>query len=272
MSNTHKTAVVTVSREGVQFGPNSWFSHEKITGVPLAILQDPNSTMRSLAAANYHNWVAEALNTPDIKAEMISVEVKVDEAMLQAVRDTLSSKERVFFDIVAERIRQNEQWGGPGHDDEHAAADWLRFVVTQAVKAREGCLDDNYLIAVDPEGYRARLVKIAALAVAAIESHDRKYHSDEGEAGPAHYADFGKNELLDYLAAVLPEEVSIRKFALSYWAGINAGLDQRDRPVDAAMQRALAATREFNGAFLGASNATVSMDFTDASITVEVEG
>lgn len=76
----------------------------------------------------------------------------------------------VYVDIRAERERQDMQWGGPEHDDEHAPADWLHFIDKQST---EGFLDDE-LGEQEPGSYRMRLVKIAALAVAAIESHDRK--------------------------------------------------------------------------------------------------
>lgn len=61
--------------------------------------------------------------------------------------------------------REHAQWGGPAHDDEHSAADWLLYIDKQVNKALG--TPDN-----DP-GDRARFVKIAALAVAAIESGDR---------------------------------------------------------------------------------------------------
>jgi hypothetical protein len=66
--------------------------------------------------------------------------------------------------IVLERSRQDQQWGGPGHDDEHDAADWREFIKKQAGRI-------SYLRLANP---RDCFIKIAALAVAAIESIDRR--------------------------------------------------------------------------------------------------
>jgi len=91
---------------------------------------------------------------------------------------------RSIADILAERKRQDAQWGGPAHDDSHNIWDWLHFIDLQVGKTREGPIDQ-----------RARLVKIAALALAAIESIDRKdteeicphgIHIDNACGGAAH--------------------------------------------------------------------------------------
>jgi Domain of unknown function (DUF3846) len=71
---------------------------------------------------------------------------------------------RVFGALDVERAAQDKQWGGPSHDDEHARPEWLDFIEHQIQRA--GWETTNV-------GYRNRLIKIAALAVAAIESHDR---------------------------------------------------------------------------------------------------
>lgn len=71
------------------------------------------------------------------------------------------TKDTVYMNIRAERARQDEQWGGPEHDDEHTPWDWSNLIEQQAFWGREQ----------DPW---CRFVKIAALAVAAIESIERK--------------------------------------------------------------------------------------------------
>ncbi len=53
--------------------------------------------------------------------------------------------------------------GGPSHDDEHPLADWLDFLQIQLTG-----------ISGDAGQARARLLKVAALSVAAIESLDRQ--------------------------------------------------------------------------------------------------
>lgn len=69
----------------------------------------------------------------------------------------------IFGDINAERVEQDRKWGGPAHDDEHTHAEWIDYIHEHAAKARAS-----------PSMYRNQLVRVAALAVAAIEAHDRK--------------------------------------------------------------------------------------------------
>lgn len=66
----------------------------------------------------------------------------------------------VYEAIVIERIRQNQQWGGAAHDDQHVPDEFLNFILKQVHK-RDGDV-------------RERLVKIAALSVAALESIERQ--------------------------------------------------------------------------------------------------
>jgi hypothetical protein len=75
--------------------------------------------------------------------------------------------QHVIDEIDAERARQDVQWGGPAHDDQHHPDEWIDYINKQA---RAG-----WLAAVTPHPveYRERLVKIAALAVAALESMTR---------------------------------------------------------------------------------------------------
>lgn len=71
--------------------------------------------------------------------------------------------ERVIEEIKAERARQDAQWGGPAHDDEHDIQDFLGFIEGQIQRYRS-----------DTSSIRDRLVKIAALAVAGCEAFDRQ--------------------------------------------------------------------------------------------------
>lgn len=71
----------------------------------------------------------------------------------------------VYDEIRAERAKQDEQWGGPDHDDEHSPQEWAQYLHKQwLAAAHESELGGDY---------RGRLIKIAALAVAAAESYDR---------------------------------------------------------------------------------------------------
>lgn len=71
--------------------------------------------------------------------------------------------------VSEERKRQDAQWGGSDHDDEHERVDWLRFVDEHVRRARRAVNHTG-----DLDEYRQQMVEIAALCVAAIESHDRK--------------------------------------------------------------------------------------------------
>ena len=66
-----------------------------------------------------------------------------------------------FRDVSAERNRQDEQWGGAEHDDTHGAVEWI------------DCISKQLRRLSNTAERRERLVKIAALAIAAIESADR---------------------------------------------------------------------------------------------------
>lgn len=70
------------------------------------------------------------------------------------------------LEIIAERARQDARWGGPEHDDQHGLEDFVGFI-----NARTSELARGFESA---EVARKRMIQIAALAVAAVESMDRK--------------------------------------------------------------------------------------------------
>lgn len=67
--------------------------------------------------------------------------------------------------ISEERARQAAEWGGAAHDDGHDPFDWLLYLSKHLTKASA--------FARSPDGYRRQLVRVAALAIAAVESRDR---------------------------------------------------------------------------------------------------
>jgi len=77
-----------------------------------------------------------------------------------------SDDERIWSAIINERRRQDEKWGGSSHDDDHSLADWRRYICAHAKRASG---DDA----------RRQLVRVAALAVAAIQSIERQ--AQEGQ-------------------------------------------------------------------------------------------
>lgn len=72
-----------------------------------------------------------------------------------------STQWNVLIEVAQERQRQDEKWGGPEHDDTHEAQDWENFILDQMFNRAHG------------EHYRTEMIRIAGLAVAAIESYDR---------------------------------------------------------------------------------------------------
>lgn len=72
----------------------------------------------------------------------------------------------VYDEIADERARQDELWGGPAHDDEHDRANWCYILDKFVLKARHATAD--------PSKHRHVMMQIAAIAIAACESHDRK--------------------------------------------------------------------------------------------------
>lgn len=77
--------------------------------------------------------------------------------------------------IIEERRAQDRQWGGKNHDDNHNRSEWCEFVADhlgRAKKAQSRFVSKGDQC--DADEYRKQMIEIAALAMAAIESHDRK--------------------------------------------------------------------------------------------------
>jgi hypothetical protein len=73
---------------------------------------------------------------------------------------------RVIMEVVAHRAAQDVEWGGPAHDDHHVDDDWMRIIALQ--------MDKAYLDQRNGVDVRDRFLKIAALAVAAVQTIDRR--------------------------------------------------------------------------------------------------
>ena len=71
------------------------------------------------------------------------------------------------LDVLIERDRQDQKWGGETHDDHHGPEDWHRYIVRYAGWAAQ-MADMGSLYK-----YRRRMVQVSALALAAVESVDR---------------------------------------------------------------------------------------------------
>jgi len=70
-------------------------------------------------------------------------------------------------DVMVERQRQDGKWGGPEHDDQWSPLDWHEMIADYNAWARRMWTMGSL------EKARRRLVQVAALAIAAVESIDR---------------------------------------------------------------------------------------------------
>ena len=71
-------------------------------------------------------------------------------------------------EVRQERVRQDGKHGGESHDDKNSPHDWERKIARYNGWAAE-MFDQG-----SPDKYRRRMINIAAMALAAVESHDRK--------------------------------------------------------------------------------------------------
>lgn len=67
-------------------------------------------------------------------------------------------------DVRAERRHQDQKWGHT-FDDKNTPNDWVAYITQYAGQAAQ--------LKFDPTGFRSQMIKVAALAVAAVEACDR---------------------------------------------------------------------------------------------------
>lgn len=95
------------------------------------------------------------------------------------------SRESILAEVSAERNRQDGLFGGAAHDDAHSAADWVSIIVRHLGLAVDDgspagvCMMNDHCAGADPVRYRRQLVRVAAVAVAALEVFDRKMAQSE---------------------------------------------------------------------------------------------
>jgi hypothetical protein len=83
---------------------------------------------------------------------------------------------KVLQEVKFERSYQDAKWGGPKHDDTHSSFDWIVYLTKYLGQAVQ--FNDVWTSGNEPQGhkiFRDAMLKIAALAVAAIEWHDRGF-------------------------------------------------------------------------------------------------
>lgn len=85
----------------------------------------------------------------------------------------LEYDQKLIISLLNERSYQQEKWGTE-FDDKNTLNDWVTYIVRYAGNAAE--------MGMTPETQREQLRKVAALAIAAIETFDRN-----GGFPPRHY-------------------------------------------------------------------------------------
>jgi len=113
-------------------------------------------------AHRWLGWVQAKLNT----LGFFSVDQMRDHNRSNGELPPEAPMDKVLREVRAERAVQDAQWGGPSHDDAHPTSDFLDYIAAKTDLARG---ETNR-----PDKTRTRLIQVAALAVAAIESLDRK--------------------------------------------------------------------------------------------------
>lgn len=74
----------------------------------------------------------------------------------------------IYDEIKLERDRQDKKFGGPEFDDRKTVFDWCQDIFAYLTWGRQMWRMGS------GDKYRRRLLQVAALAVAALESYDRK--------------------------------------------------------------------------------------------------
>jgi hypothetical protein len=113
--------------------------------------------------------IALAVNDPDTTLRRRNYD-ELPEKVRQLVQH-----EPVIQNVIAERLRQDEKWGGASHDDHHTVADFVQLIEDYAGWARTMAGMDSV------DKARNRLIQVAALAVAATQMIDRKHKADSHE-------------------------------------------------------------------------------------------
>jgi hypothetical protein len=79
--------------------------------------------------------------------------------------------------IADERTAQDAKWGGPSHDDDHAADEWVGFIQDYLNKA-DSLIGSASDLPEPDDVFCRRMVQIAALAVACVQSFDRHHRRE----------------------------------------------------------------------------------------------
>jgi hypothetical protein len=76
----------------------------------------------------------------------------------------MAHQKKILDEVAAERCYQDAKWGGSIHDVTESEVNWIGYITEYAKGAGRSASYD----------FRKRMIKVAALAVAAVEAHDLK--------------------------------------------------------------------------------------------------
>jgi len=116
----------------------------------------------------------EALSLAEIGAAMVAAANTIDTqrgdwVLIPVLTELLTDPH--MREVALERYAQDEKWGGEENDDKNTFQGWFCFIDGKLEKAADAVVSIN---GSDPAEYRRRMVQVAALAVAAVESLDRQ--------------------------------------------------------------------------------------------------
>lgn len=85
----------------------------------------------------------------------------------------------ILKEIEEERKHQDKKWGGPEHDDHHDSYAWVSFIIYYLGQSTNDFVKGKSSFVSKLRNFRYNMIKVAALAVAAIESCDRFLEREE---------------------------------------------------------------------------------------------
>ena len=79
------------------------------------------------------------------------------------------TQNELLQEVVAERAAQDQEWGGRPHDDGHGVAEWVALLARHV-----GLAMNDGATTEDPVRFRRQMVRVAAVALAALEAFERR--------------------------------------------------------------------------------------------------
>lgn len=192
MSHQHEDGVDDLDSQVIrlrELQPN-WDSYggavpsEAAIAAAVKVLQSSGTLVPCSDGGVQIDWpTAEMTFRPDGSQEF-------DDVCAAAFKELADRHKAIFGrEIAEERFVQDEEWGGPAHDDSHDETDWIPIIAKFLRRAEVAA---NF-IGVGPENqiqfsggdprkaFERRMIQIAALAVAAVKASRHRSVSNHAE-------------------------------------------------------------------------------------------